>query len=702
MKKLFSRTAVVMVSILFLMFLGTAPTFAQAPLPGATIPKYETPLFIPPAMPMTSVLPGGIDYYEIAVRQFQQQILPAGPPNNFPQTTVWSYGAVSDAASFHYPSYTIEADVNRRVRVKWINDLVNPDGTFVTHLFSADVDQTFHWANPPQQCADGTTRTDCEGTSGDPYLGPVPIVTHVHGAHVTPESDGHPEAWYLPAANNLAGFAIRGSDFGQIAGAPPAAGAAVFQYRNDQRATTLWYHDHSLGITRLNIYAGPAGFYLLRGGASDLPAGVLPAGDYEVPLVIQERSFLDNGALDFATNNGDGDTIVVNGNTWPFLNVEPRRYRFRFLNASNNNPIDLMLATDANATLGIDDGIYNVLVNPFWQIGADGGFLPAPANVQQVILHIAERADVIVDFSAYTPGTEIYLINDGGDTGTTEQVLKFVVVALTSADTSTPADQLVLPPFTPLGPADLTRLVSLNEGGPGQPGMLLGTVNPGPPASGVPLRWEAPITENPQLNSIEIWEIHNFTGNEHPIHIHMVQFEIIDRRALGTLVGDPSTTGPGPGETGTKDTVIVGDGQIVRVKAKFDIPGLFVWHCHILDHEDDEMMRPYEVVGAASSPNSPVARDDSATARSRFRFRRWINVLANDTDPDGNRTINRASVQIVTFPANGSVTVLRGGLKGWVTYLPNAGFSGVDTFTYTVADNQGNISNVATVSVTVQ
>ena len=137
-------------------------------------------------------------------------------------------------------------------------------------------------------------------------------------------------------------------------------------------------------------------------------------------------------------------------------------------------------------------------------------------------------------------------------------------------------------------------------------------------------------------------------------------------------------------------------------EAKFDIPGLFVWHCHILDHEDDEMMRPYEVVGAPSSPNSPVARDDSAIARSRFRFRRWINLLANDTDSDGNRTINRGSVQIVTFPANGSVTVLRGGLKGWVAYLPNAGFTGVDTFAYTVADNQGNISNVATVSVTVR
>jgi len=593
---------VISVSVLFLMFLCISPTFAQVPLDPTSIPKYETPLFVPPTMPITSVLPGGIDYYEIAVQQFQQQILPAGPPNNFPMTTVWSYGAVNTPASLHYPTYTIEANVNRRVRIKWINGLVDQAGNYLPHLFSADVDQTLHWANPPQDCLVPPARTDCEGTSGDPYLGPVPIVTHLHGSHVTPESDGFPEAWYLPAANNLAGFAPQGSDFGQIAAVPVVeVGAAVFQYRNDQRATTLWFHDHSLGITRLNIYAGPAGFYLLRGGDSDLPQArnpsVLPVDVYEIPMVIQERSFLDNGSLNFASpaGDGDGDTIVVNGNTWPFLNVEPRRYRFRFLNASNNNPIDLVLATDNTpGDSSIDDGAWTEVANAFWQIGADGGFLPAPANVTNVILHIAERADVIVDFSTYTPGTVLYLVNDGGDTGTTEQVMRFVVVALTSADTSTPADQLVLPAFTPLGPADFTRQVSVNDG-VGGPGKLLGTVNPGPPATGIPLRWEAATTETPVFNTTEIWEIFNFDGGDHPIHLHMVQFEILDRTPIGDVIGGPTTTGPGPGETGTKDTVFVDGLMVTRVKAKFDIPGMFVWHCHILDHEDDEMMRPYEV-----------------------------------------------------------------------------------------------------------
>jgi bilirubin oxidase len=581
-------------SALVLLFLAFGPAPASAQLDPATIPKYVTPLAIPPIMPVTSELPGGIAYYEVAARQISQQVLPEG----FPMTTVWGYGSAGDLDSFSSPGPTFEVTVDTPVRVKWINDLKSLDGTFIPHLFSTDVDQTLHWANPPQDCADGTTATDCVGSSQEPYLGPVPIVTHLHGSHVTPESDGYPEAWYLPAANDIPnGYAAQGSHFGQIAGAPVEPGAAVFQYSNDQRATTLWYHDHSLGITRLNNYAGLAGFYLIRGGASDLSAGVLPEGSYEIPLVVQERSFLDDGSLNFSSPNGDGDgdTMVVNGKTWPFLEVEPRRYRFRLLNGSNNNPIDLELATDNTpGDNSIDDGGWTGLTDPFRQIGADGGFLPAPVEVQQLILHPAERADVIVDFSIFAPGDILYLVNDGGDPGTTEQVLKIVVVDLTTPDTSTPVNQLALPTFTPLGPATNVRQVSLNMGGAGQPEDLLGTVDP-VSGLGIPLLWMDAITENPRLGSTEIWEIHNFSGDDHPIHLHQVQFEIIDRRTLGTAVGDPSTTLPEPGETGTKDTVIVGNNEIARVKAKFDIPGLFVWHCHILDHEDDEMMRPYYV-----------------------------------------------------------------------------------------------------------
>ena len=588
------------VSVLFLVFLtlSVIPSFA-APLIPTTIPKYQTELFRLPTMPFA----GTVDNYEIAVQQFPQQVLPVG----FPQTTVWGYGATNTPLSFHFPSYTIEADVTSPVRVKWINNLKNAAGNFLPHLFAADLDQTFHWANPPQQCAVGTPRPDCAGTSGAAYTGPVPIVVHLHGSHVDPESDGFPEAWYLPAANNIpAGYATRGSDFNQLAGAANEAGAAVFQYRNDQRATTLWFHDHSLGITRLNVYAGPAGFYLLRGGADDLAPGVLPAGAFEIPMVIQARSFQDTGALDFAFDGGQGNTTVVNGNTWPFVNVEPRRYRLRFLNASNEDPYDLVLATDDTPGDGnINDGAWTPVTSAFWQIGADGGFLPAPVNVTNVLLHIAERADVIIDFTGYAQGTILYFVNDGGDTGTTEQVVQFRVGALTSADTTTPADELVLPFRTPLGAATNVRKVSVNDGGPGQPPVLLGTVdNTGVPTA---LMWADNVTENPAFGATEIWEIHNFQGADHPIHIHMVQFEILGRRALGTPDNTPLTP-PGPGETGTKDTVIVGDGQIVHVKALFDIGGKYVWHCHILEHEDDEMMRPF-VVAADPSPPPPPPPD---------------------------------------------------------------------------------------------
>jgi bilirubin oxidase len=388
----------VLASSFLILMVFAAPSLAL-PSDPTTIPKYETPLFVPPPMPNAGTVEGGtVDYYEIAKQQFLQQVLP--PP--LPQTTVWGFGAINTPASFRWPSYTIEAAVDRPVQVKWINNLKAANGNFLPHLFAADVDQTFHWANPPQQCADNTTRPDCAGTSGAGYFGPVPMVVHLHGSHVNPESDGFPEAWYLPAANDIpAGYATRGSDFNQIAGAPSEAGAAYFQYRNDQRATTLWFHDHSLGITRLNIYAGPTGFYLLRGGAFDLPAGMLPAGSFEIPMVIQSRSFLDNGALDFG-GAGGGGTIVANGKTWPFLNVERRRYRFRFLNADNENDIVLMLAATPLGT-----GVDNV-----WQIGADGGFLPVPASVSNVPLHIAERADVIIDFSVYPQGTVLYLVKE--------------------------------------------------------------------------------------------------------------------------------------------------------------------------------------------------------------------------------------------------------------------------------------------------
>jgi spore coat protein A, manganese oxidase len=282
----------------------------------------------------------------------------------FPTTLVWGYGSAEDDTTFHTPSFTIEARSNEAVRVNWINQLVDNPGAaspnFLPHLLP--VDQTLHWANPPGP-RDHTT------SNPEPYTGPIPIVTHLHGAHVPDISDGYPEAWYLPAAANIpADYFTHGSHYRSVIPADP--GEAVFEYPNDQRAATLWYHDHTLGITRLNVYAGLAGFYILRDEVEDnlnLP-GPSPQLDdppetryYEIPLAIQDRSFNEDGSLFYPNSrlffDGDefegpfipetdvppiwnpeffGNSIIVNGKTWPYLEVEPRKYHLRLLNWGNS------------------------------------------------------------------------------------------------------------------------------------------------------------------------------------------------------------------------------------------------------------------------------------------------------------------------------------------------------------------------------
>jgi bilirubin oxidase len=472
----------------------------------------------------------------------------------------------------------------------------------------------------------------------------VPIVTHLHGGHSAQESDGYAEAWYLPAAGNIpAGFATVGTkyeffmtEFFNKWGVAWEPGTATFQYENDQRATTMWYHDHTLGMTRLNVYAGPAGFYLLRRGPGDLPVGVLPGPApgvgadpferfFEIPIAIQDRSFKADGSLFYPSTrecfdgftgpyvpesdvppiwNPEffGNTMVVNGRTWPILRVEQRRYRFRFLNGCNSRFLILKMVTDPLVSRPASPTL------PFWQIGADGGFLPRPAQLGQLLMAPAERADIIVDFTGLADGTEIYLINEGpdepfggglpvtdfpaADPHTTGQVMKFLVVPIVGSDHSLNPEHLPLPAFKPLGRASSTRQVSLNEAESAFPGFdgptaaLLGTLDgSGDP---VPMGWADPITENPALNTIEVWEIHNFTEDAHPIHIHEVQFQVVDRQPFGGSSRSPETW-----ETGFKDTVIAYPEEITRVKALFDLPGLYVWHCHIVEHEDNEMMRPY-------------------------------------------------------------------------------------------------------------
>jgi len=632
---------------------------APAPVAGGTlsptkISKFARPLRIMPKMPRSAP-----NYYEVAVRQFKQEIVPGL------DTTVWGYGSVTNPKSFAYPAPTIEATCGTPIKVKWINDLKTSGGKYLQHLLP--VDQTLHWANPPG----GEHHRDMAGHNPMPYTGPVPLVPHLHGAHVNQDSDGFPEAWFLPNASNIpSSYAKVGSKWDEFAdmaaddGRPWGKGYAVYEYPNDQRAGALWFHDHTLGMTRANVYAGPAGMYVIRGGEDDLAPGTLPAGAYEVPLVIQDKSFNCDGSLFFpadraffeglqpsqlqipfipdSTLDGGmsdispiwnpeffGNTIVVNGRTWPYLNVEKRRYRFRILNASDSRFYILKLSNGAK----------------FWQIGNDGGFLSAPAELDTLLVAPAERADVIIDFGALPAGTRVVLQNIGPDEpfgggvpgedfdmahpGTTGQVMQFRVVARTGVDATVPPSALTLPALADLGTEEYTRQLSLNElmsetvfipvdanGDPvldrqgnliavpmdypgadmfGPMRAQLGTVEDG---VGVPMPWMDEVTETPVVGRTEVWELYNFTADAHPIHLHQIQFEVLEREDAAGVV-----TGPEPWETGFKDTVIAYPGDeaagipaITRIKMKFDIPGLYVWHCHILSHEDNEMMRPLRVI----------------------------------------------------------------------------------------------------------
>jgi spore coat protein A, manganese oxidase len=650
-----------------------------APIPGGTldpldIPKYQTPLLIPPVMPRAGTINqrGGkaVDYYEISMRQFQQQILPAG----LPATTVWGYGALSSASKkglaqvWNAPSLTIEAQWNRPVRVKWINELVDASGNYLPHLLP--VDPTLHWANPPGGLAGRDKRPDFSGgpTPGR-YTGPVPIVTHVHGAvGVGDESDGYAEAWFLPAARNLpAGYAAEGTWYNFFAGKAAAnfgaawgPGFATFEYPNHNRASTIWYHDHAVGMTRLNVYAGPAGFYLIRGGpagdkavldartglAAVLPSPAPMEGDkfpsnktyYEIPIAIQDRAFNSDGSLfypdtreffDGATAedpgfipNTDlspiwnpeffGNTIMVNGNTWPFQTVEKRRYRLRFLDGCQAR----FLILDFNNIPGVE----------VWQIGNEGGFLPAPVNLtvdnrNRLLMALAERADLIVDFTNVPVGNYV-LTNEGpdepfgggepdidfdsADPDSTGQILQFRVVPALAPDPTTPPMFLQLPAIAPLPapvttrPLALLEMMSMDWDGPAE--AMLGTVD----NMGMPMHqmWMDPVTENPNVGDTEVWEFYNFTADAHPMHVHEVTFEVVNRQALvanedgetvppARLVGDPRP--PEAWESGFKDTVTAYPGEVTRIRAQFKTAGQFVWHCHIVEHEDNEMMRPYRI-----------------------------------------------------------------------------------------------------------
>ncbi|MGA2741512.1 MAG: multicopper oxidase [Bryobacteraceae bacterium] len=458
-----------------------------------------------------------IPFYRLAMRQIERKV-----HRDLPATRMWGFGSSS-------PGPTFETRSGEGLLVEWANEL--PAKHFLP------IDHNLHGA--------------------EAGLPEVRGVVHLHGAKAPPASDGYPEAWCLPGKS------------------------AVCYYPNRQEAAMLWYHDHTMGINRLNTYAGLFGAFIVRDAFED--ALNLPRGPFEMPLIICDRMLRQDGQLEYPVSGRAGapwvpevfgNAFLVNGNLFPYLHVEPRKYRLRVLNACNGRFLHLVFS----------DG------RAFHQIGTDQGLLPAPVPLQSMLLAPAERADLIVDFAGLRGGQTI-LRNDF------VPVMQFRVGDSAAADAGKLPAALRPVPKTPEPAAVKTRLLPLieNRDAAGDSmSMLLNGAH-----------WSMPVTENPALDTVEIWTLINTTDDSHPIHLHLVRFQILDRRRFdpftyqtsGKLRYTGAATPPAPEEAGWKDTVRADPKMVTRIIVRFEgYAGRYVWHCHILEHEDNEMMRPYDVV----------------------------------------------------------------------------------------------------------
>lgn len=594
----------------------------KTPLNPELIPRFANELTIPPVYkpqklknPKTGEIIG--HSYVVTIINFEQQVLPMG----FPKTEVWGYeGTVIDEASGktienfrNSPGATFEATRGIPVNVQWVNNLK------INHTLP--VDPTLHWADPNNL---GMVMPE-EVPPFPPGLPlaqkPVPIVTHLHGGEVNSTFDGNPEAW----------FTFEEKEKG------PEFVTSLTQYPNAQQPTTLWYHDHGLGITRLNVLMGLAGFYIIRDRSNPLdhPGKILPKKQYEIPLVIQDRDFNTDGSFNFPAvgDNPDihpywqpeffGEVIMVNGKVWPNLNVERQQYRFRVLNGSNARFYNLSFSNDME----------------FTQIGSDGGYLAEPVKLNSVLIAPAERVDILVDFSGFVGGTKLVLENsanapfpdgDGPDPEGSGTIMRFTVI---DSECKKPKDL----------PKKLNRIPDLEANVPKRTLVLYEVEGEEGPIEVLlnGQKWSAPISEQPRVGTTGIWEFVNLTMDTHPIHLHLVQFLLKNRQCFRTedylndwikVNGEPplehrtrvisvnkylegDAISPDTNETGWKDTIRVNPHEVTRILVRFapqdavDVepgenlypfnpesgPG-YVWHCHILDHEDNEMMRPFKVI----------------------------------------------------------------------------------------------------------
>jgi spore coat protein A, manganese oxidase len=496
-------------------------------LDPSTLTPFVDPLPIPHLMKQAGTRanpeqPGKqIPYYRMTMREARQKV-----HRDLKPTRMWGFES-------SFPGPTIEVNSGAGVIVEWANQL--PPRHFLP------IDHTLHGA--------------------DRSLPEVRSVIHLHGGRTPAASDGYPEEWVVPGKSQTC------------------------FYPSKQDAALLFYHDHTMGINRLNIYAGMQGLFIVRDARES--ALNLPSDKYEVPLLIADRLLNKDGQLVYPVSEHPerpwvpevfGNAILVNGKLLPYLDVEPRRYRLRIMNGSNGRFYRISLTNgEAKKT-------------EMHVIGNDQGLLSMPVAVTRVPLAPAERADVVVDFSTMA-GAHVKLVSDSFD------IMEFRVAAKGMPDTSSlPAT--LRPPLRLDGSTALrTRRLTLDERMDDiqrSMGMLLNNTP-----------WHAPITEKATLGTTEIWELVNLTDDSHPIHLHLVRLQILDRRrfdsfeyqAKGTLRFTGPVQPPEAYEAGWKDTVRADPGMVTRIVVPFEgYAGRYVWHCHILEHEDNEMMRPYEVL----------------------------------------------------------------------------------------------------------
>jgi spore coat protein A len=498
---------------------GRAQSQPATALDPNTLEKFVDPLPIP----LVAKSAGKANHYRLEMSEIAMKV-----HRDLPATRMWGYNGSS-------PGPVIEARRGQGISIEWANRLSK-------HHF-LPIDHNLHGAEKDKP--------------------EVRAVVHVHGAKTRPEDDGYPEDWYVPGKST------------------------TYRYPNEQEPATLWYHDHTMGINRLNIYAGLFGFFLIRDAFED--ALNLPKGQYEIPLALYDRSLRRDGSLDYPTSGmpdmpwvpeAFGEAMLVNGKLFPYLDVEPRRYRFRLLNASNGRFFHLSLSNGQK----------------FIQIGTDQGLMAKPVALDSFVIAPGERFDLIVDFKGHS-GERILLKSD------TFSIMEFRVSNATDLrdPSSLPSSLRPVDPTSEATAVETRRIPLLEFKSPNGDSMtmLLGGMH-----------WSMPTTEKPVIDTVEIWELINTTEDSHPIHLHLVRFQILDRRSFDEPLYYATrriryagpVVPPEPFEAGWKDTVRAHSKMITRIIVRFEgYVGRYVWHCHLLEHEDNEMMRPFEVLAKTAA-----------------------------------------------------------------------------------------------------